>query len=219
MLEIKNITKIYNPKHAQPLKALKGINLTFNAGEFICILGKSGSGKSTLLNILAGFDQPSSGEVLLNGKDISKFSGIEMADYRKDKIGFVFQDFQLLDHLSVFENVKIGLAMEASITKEKKDELVNDILYKVGLTKHADHKPSELSGGQKQRVSIARALVKQPDILIADEPTGALDSETSVEIMNLLKQISQSGKLVIVVTHDEEYAHMATEIVTLVDGM
>ncbi|MGX7025241.1 ABC transporter ATP-binding protein/permease [Vagococcus hydrophili] len=218
MLEIKNITKIYNPKHAQPLKALKGINLTFNAGEFICILGKSGSGKSTLLNILAGFDQPSSGEVLLNGKDISKFSGIEMADYRKDKIGFVFQDFQLLDHLSVFENVKIGLAMEASITKEKKDELVNDILYKVGLTKHADHKPSELSGGQKQRVSIARALVKQPDILIADEPTGALDSETSVEIMNLLKQISQSGKLVIVVTHDEEYAHMATEIVTLVDG-
>lgn len=219
MIEIKNISKIYNSQYANPLVALKNINLHFKGGELVCILGKSGSGKSTLLNILAGFDKPTKGDILIDGKSLLKFSDIERADYRKNKIGFVFQDFQLLDHLSVFENVKIGLAMEASISQSEKDALVNEILFKVNLMEHANHLPAELSGGQKQRVSIARALVKQPDILIADEPTGALDSETSAEIMTLLKKISLLGKLVIVVTHDKEHIESATRIVMIVDGV
>lgn len=218
MLKIENVTKIYNPKHANELTALDNINLTFQSGEFVSILGKSGSGKSTLLNILAGFDQPTSGDVWVNKKSLSNLSELESADYRKNIIGFVFQDFQLLDHLTVFENVSIGLGMEASIKKEDKVTMVKEVLSQVGLEKHADHKPFELSGGQKQRVSIARALVKQPEILIADEPTGALDSETSIEIMKLLKKISDSGKLVIVVTHDQEYTNMSTRIITLKDG-
>ncbi|WP_346888610.1 ATP-binding cassette domain-containing protein [Clostridium sp. UBA1056] len=217
MIRIENINKIYNPEKTKPLKALNNINLEFSKGEFVCILGKSGSGKSTLLNIIAGLDKPTDGTISVDGKDISKFKDIEMANLRKDKIGFIFQDFQLLEHLTVIENVELGLSMDVMDRKEKRRR-AKQVLVKVGLENHIDHKPSELSGGQKQRVSIARALVKQPEIIIADEPTGALDTKTTEDIMNLLVEISQTGKLVIVVTHNEDFKDYASRIVELKDG-
>lgn len=217
MITIRNLKKIYNPQKQEPLIALNDINLQFNKGEFVCILGKSGSGKSTLLNIIAGLDKPTEGNVLIDEEDIFQFDDLQMANCRKDKIGFVFQDFQLMDHLTVVENVELGLSMDSMDKKEKRIKSI-EVLKRVGLEDHLNHKPSELSGGQKQRVSIARALVKEPEIIIADEPTGALDSNTSMSIMNLLKDISQSGKLVIVVTHDYEFKDYATRIVELRDG-
>lgn len=217
MITIRNLKKIYNPQKQEPLTALDNINLQFNKEEFVCILGKSGSGKSTLLNIIAGLDKPTEGNVLIDEMDIFEFNDLEMANCRKDKIGFVFQDFQLMDHLTVVENVELGLSMDSIEKKEKRIRSI-EVLKRVGLESHLNHKPSELSGGQKQRVSIARALVKDPEIIIADEPTGALDSNTSTSIMNLLKDISQSGKLVIVVTHDYEFKDYATRIVELRDG-
>lgn len=217
MIKIKNVIKIYNPEKTKPVKALDNINLEFKKGEFVCILGKSGSGKSTLLNLIAGLDYPTEGIVEIAGGDIAKFTELEMANCRKDKIGFIFQDFQLLDHLTVAENVELGLSME-DLDRREKSKRAEQVLIKVGLRNHLDHKPSELSGGQKQRVSIARALVKQPEIIIADEPTGALDTKTSEDIMNLLEEISDSGKLVVVVTHDEEFKSYASRVVELKDG-
>ncbi|WP_273320907.1 ATP-binding cassette domain-containing protein [Vallitalea guaymasensis] len=217
MIKIRGITKIYNPEKQKPLTALKDINLEFGAGEFVCILGKSGSGKSTLLNIIAGLDKPTAGSVFIDNEDMASFSDLKLADCRKDKIGFVFQDFQLMEHLTVLENVELGLSMNAVDSKEKRRR-AKSILTNIGLYEHLNHKPSELSGGQKQRVSIARALVKNPDIIIADEPTGALDSKTSIEMLNILKDIADSGKLVIVVTHDYEVRDYSTRIVELKDG-
>jgi putative bacteriocin export ABC transporter (lactococcin 972 group) len=217
MININNITKIYNPEKEKPLIALQHINLELKVGEFVCILGKSGSGKSTLLNIIAGLDKPTSGSIIIDNEDISQFSDLKMANYRKDKIGFVFQDFQLIDHLTVLENVELGLSMDLSDAKEKRTRS-KKILEKIGLGKHMHHKPCELSGGQKQRVSIARALVKNPEIIIADEPTGALDTNTSIEVLNLLKDIADSGKLVIVVTHDYEVQSYSTRVIELKDG-
>jgi ABC-type lipoprotein export system ATPase subunit/ABC-type antimicrobial peptide transport system permease subunit len=196
---------------------LQHINLELKVGEFVCILGKSGSGKSTLLNIIAGLDNPTSGSIIIDNENISQFSDLKMANYRKDKIGFVFQDFQLMDHLTVLENVELGLSMDLIDAKEKRKR-AKKILEKIGLGKHMHHKPCELSGGQKQRVSIARALVKNPEIIIADEPTGALDTNTSIEVINLLKDIADSGKLVIVVTHDYEVKSYATRVIELKDG-
>lgn len=217
MIQTKNITKIYNPEKEKPLKALDDINLEFQGSEFVCILGKSGSGKSTLLNIIAGLDTPTEGSIHIDNNNIADFSDLEMANCRKDKIGFVFQDFQLMEHLTVVENVELGLSMDA-IDYKKKRLRATKILHNVGLGEHLNHKPSELSGGQKQRVSIARALVKNPEVIIADEPTGALDTHTSAEVINLLKDIANSGKLVIVVTHDYEVKDHATRIVELKDG-
>lgn len=218
MIKIEKLKKIYNPEKEKPLIALQDIDLEFNRGEFVCILGKSGSGKSTLLNILAGLDKPTEGTVLIDEKDIFQFNDLEMANCRKDKIGFVFQDFQLIDHLTVLENVELGLSMDSINKKEKKRRSI-EVLKRVELEEHLNHKPGELSGGQKQRVSIARALVKEPEIIIADEPTGALDTNTSESIMELLKDISDMGKLVIVVTHDYEFKEKATRIVELKDGV
>lgn len=217
MININNITKIYNPEKEKPLIALQNIHLKLDLGEFVCILGKSGSGKSTLLNIIAGLDTPTRGSIVIDNEDISKFSDLKMANCRKNKIGFVFQDFQLIDHLTVLENVELGLSMDSIDSKEKRKK-AKKILEKIGLGKHLYHKPSELSGGQKQRVSIARALVKNPEIIIADEPTGALDTNTSIEVINLLKDIANSGKLVIVVTHDYEVKSYATRVIELKDG-
>lgn len=218
LIKIKDLKKVYNPKNEKPLIALQDINLELDKGEFVCILGKSGSGKSTLLNILAGLDKPTEGTVFIDEKAISKFSDLEMANCRKDKIGFVFQDFQLIDHLTVVENVELGLSMDSIDKKEKRRRAI-EVLKKVGLEGHINHKPGELSGGQQQRVSISRALVKEPEIIIADEPTGALDSNTSDSIMSLLKEISDAGKLVIVVTHDYEFKDIATRVVELKDGV
>lgn len=217
MIQIKNVNKVYNPEKAKPVKALDNINLKFSPGEFVCIFGKSGSGKSTLLNLIAGLDKPSEGSIKIDRKNMEKFTDLEMANCRKDKIGFVFQDFQLLDHLTVLENVELGLSLEA-LGKKEKIKRCKQVLTKIGLKEHLDHKISELSGGQKQRVSIARALVKQPQIIIADEPTGALDTKTTEDIINLLRDISESGKLVIVVTHDEDFKKYASRIVELKDG-
>lgn len=217
MIKIKGISKVYNPEKDKPLVALDNINLEFSKGEFACIFGKSGSGKSTLLNIIAGLDKATKGSISIEDKDMGRFSDIEMADCRRNKIGFVFQDFQLLEHLTVLENVELGLCMDSVSKKDKRKKAI-EVLEKVELGEHLNHKPSELSGGQKQRVSIARALVKDPEILIADEPTGALDSKTSYNITKLLENIAKDGKLVLVVTHDDEFKSYASRVVTLRDG-
>lgn len=217
MINIKNVTKIYNSEKGKPLTALCNIDIELGDTGFICILGKSGSGKSTLLNLIAGLDTITEGTILIDNADIQNYSDLEMANCRKDKIGFIFQDFQLMEHLTVLENVELGLSMDV-IDKREKKKRAKRILENMGLATHLMHKPSELSGGQKQRVAIARALVKNPDVIIADEPTGALDTNTSTEVISILQDIAHTGKLVIVVTHDEEIKNYATRIIELKDG-
>lgn len=217
MIEMRNITKMYYPEKLNSISALKNVSLHFHGGEFIAIVGASGSGKSTLLNILGGLDKPDSGELLINGTPTSTFDDRKFSDYRKDNIGFVFQHFHLMPHLTVLENVKLALAMSSY---EKKEAYLKCIqaLEAVGLKKAMYQKADELSGGQQQRVAIARALVKSPNIILADEPTGALDSGTSREIIDLLQQISKKGYLVVVVTHDEAVAKSASRVVRVKDG-
>lgn len=217
MIQLKELTKIYNPNQHKAVHALTNINLTFQPGEFVCIYGKSGSGKSTLLNLLSGLDFPTSGAVYLGKQDMKQFNETELANCRKDDIGFIFQDFQLLDHLTVMENIELGLSM-SKYDKNTKHQKILDVLKQVELTDYSHHKTNELSGGQKQRVSIARALIKNPSVLIADEPTGALDSMTSSKIMGLLQKVAESGKLVLVVTHDHDFKGYATRLITLKDG-
>lgn len=217
MIEIKDVGKTYYPEKSNPIPALINVNLNFRKGEFVAIVGASGSGKSTLLNILGGLDKPDSGEVFVNETPMSSFDDHKFSDYRKDNIGFVFQHFHLMPHLTVLENVQLALAMSSYEKKEAHQKCVQAI-KQVGLEKAIHQKADELSGGQQQRVAIARALVKSPSVILADEPTGALDSHTSNEIIDLLKRISQKGCLVIVVTHDETVAKQASRIVRVQDG-
>lgn len=214
MLELKNVSKVYHSKKSIDTIALKDISLKFPSHGMVFILGKSGSGKSTLLNILGGLDVPSSGDIFFFHKDITKFSSKEYDSYRNSVIGFVFQDFLVLEEYNVFENVSLALELQGKNDEKK----VFDILKKVDLDQYAKRKMNELSGGQKQRVAIARALVKDPKIILADEPTGNLDHESSERIFEILKEISQN-ELVLVVSHDEEAAHKyGDRIIRLVDG-
>ena len=216
MLELKNIKKSYNTGSFSQ-QALKGINLQFRKSEFVAILGASGSGKTTLLNIIGGLDRYDSGDLIINNKSTKKFKDNDWDSYRNNCIGFVFQSYNLIGHISVLENVEMGMTLSGiSVKKRRKKAL--EVLDKVGLSSHVYKRPNQLSGGQMQRVAIARALANDPDIILADEPTGALDSTTSVQIMELIKEISKD-KLVIMVTHNAELASdYASRIINLKDG-
>ncbi len=217
LLEIKNVCKDYKLDNKESFRALNEINVSFDKGELVSIVGESGSGKSTLMNIIGGLDSDFSGEVIVDGQQLKNFKQKELDDYRKKKIGFVFQSFNLIPHLSVLDNVTIPLTL--SNEKESvKVEKATAILTKLGLSSQLKKKPTQLSGGQKQRVAIARALINNPDIILADEPTGALDSKTSQQILTILKEIADDGKLVIMVTHSEKVASVSSRVVEISDG-
>ncbi len=215
LLKLKNVKKNYKINKNEVQEVLKDINLTLKSGEFVCIYGESGSGKSTLMNIIGGLDDDYIGTVTINKKDIKK---IDKDNYRKDKIGFVFQNFNLIPYLSVFENVMIMLDM-TNVKQIKKIKMVESALEKVGLLEYKNKKVTELSGGQKQRVALARAIINEPDIILADEPTGALDSKNADKVLKILKQISNDGKLVIVVTHSNKVKKYSSRVITIEDGL
>lgn len=198
--------------------ALRGVDLVINRGEYVAFMGPSGSGKSTLMNILGCLDTPTSGNYILNGKDVSRLSDNELAEIRNKEIGFVFQTFNLLARNTSLDNVALPLVY-AGFSKKDRTAKAIESLTSVGLADRMDHKPNELSGGQRQRVAIARALVNNPSIILADEPTGNLDTKTSHEIMELMEIIHQKGNTVIVVTHEEDIARRAKRIVRLRDGV
>jgi putative ABC transport system ATP-binding protein len=203
---------------SQKLEVLKGLNLDIYQNEYVALMGPSGSGKSTLMNILGALDTPSSGKYILNGNDVSKMSDDALADVRNVEIGFVFQQFNLLPRLTAAENVALPL-IYAGVSKKERMERALASLKKVGLDSRSHHKPNELSGGQIQRVAIARALVNNPSLLLADEPTGNLDTKTSVEVMEIFGQIQAAGNTVVLVTHEEDIAGYAKRVVRLRDGV
>jgi putative ABC transport system ATP-binding protein len=202
----------------QTVNALQSISIKINRGEYVAFMGPSGSGKSTLMNIVGCLDTPTSGTYILNNKDVSHMTENELADIRNREIGFVFQTFNLLPRATALENVALPL-IYAGLGKSERDEKAMQTLENVGLADRADHKPNELSGGQRQRVAIARALVNDPSIILADEPTGNLDSKTSYDIMDLFHDLHESGNTIIMVTHEDDIAHYAHRIVRLRDGL
>lgn len=216
ILELKNITKIYG-KGDSETKALVGVDLTIEKGDFCAIMGPSGSGKSTLLNILGCMDTPTSGEYILKGQDVSKMKNKQLSKLRNQVISFVFQYFALMDEYTVFDNIMLPLNCRKYPYKEKKDR-VNYYMKRLGIEKYAKKKPTQLSGGQQQRVAIARALVSNADIILADEPTGALDSTTGEELMELLQEINELGKTLILVTHNEKVAEKCNYVIYIEDG-
>ncbi len=203
---------------AETIHALKSVTLTIKKGEFVALMGPSGSGKSTLMNLLGCLDTPTKGEYILNGINVSEMTDNELAEVRNQEIGFVFQTFNLLPRSSALDNVSLPLVY-AGVKKEDRDERALKALENVGLGNRVDHKPNELSGGQRQRVAVARALINNPSIILADEPTGNLDSKTSVEIMGLIEDIHKKGNTIILVTHEEDIAQHAHRIVRMRDGL
>ena len=197
---------------------LKGINLEINKGEYVALMGPSGSGKSTLMNLLGCLDTPTSGTYILNGKDVSKMKDDELAEIRNKEIGFVFQTFNLLPRTTALDNVALPM-IYAGYPKSERNKRAVEVLEQVNLSDRMDHQPNQLSGGQRQRVAVARALVNKPSIILADEPTGNLDSKTSVEIMKLFNEIHANGNTVILVTHEEEIAAYAHRVIRLRDGV
>jgi putative ABC transport system ATP-binding protein len=217
LIDLSNITRIYQ-MGTQTVRALAGVDLSVRANEYVAIMGPSGSGKSTLMNIIGCLDTPSSGTYILNGTDVSSMSDDDLARVRNREIGFVFQTFNLLPRVSCLQNVELPLVY-AGIRKSQRRERAAEALRRVGLGDRMDHKPNELSGGQRQRVAVARALVNNPSILLADEPTGNLDSRTGEEIMQLFEALYRRGNTLLVVTHEEEVAQHARRIVRLKDGV
>ena len=217
LLELRNINKYYRLKDNDKFHVLNDINLSFNAGELVSIIGESGSGKSTLMNLIGGLDSDFSGELLVNEKDIKKLRRKELDKYRKNEVGFIFQSFNLIGHLSVLDNVTIAMTL-SNVRKKERLKRAKEILRDLGLENHINKKPSQLSGGQKQRVAIARALINNPKIIIADEPTGSLDSKTTIQVLEIMKDISRKGKLVIMVTHSERVASASSRIIKISDG-
>ena len=217
ILHLNNIQKSYFMGN-QAIHVLKGINLDIFKNEYVALMGPSGSGKSTLMNILGCLDSPTDGSYILNGKDVSKMHDNDLAEVRNKEIGFVFQQFNLLPRLSAAENVALPLVY-AGVGKKERIERAMEVLKQVGLADRSHHKPNELSGGQIQRVAIARAIVNNPAIILADEPTGNLDSKTSLEVMDIFGRIQEAGNTVILVTHEEDIAAYAKRVVRLKDGM
>jgi putative ABC transport system ATP-binding protein len=216
MIELKNVHKVY-PMGEVSVPALRGINLTIHPGEFVAIMGPSGSGKSTLMHLLGCLDLPSDGVVQLDGKDITELDEDTLAQIRGKKVGFVFQTFNLIPTLTAQENVELPLFFQG-VPREKRRARAAELLRKVGLDGRLHHKPAQLSGGERQRVAIARALANDPEIILADEPTGNLDSESGEAILELLAQLHREGKTIILVTHNPEAAAYAQRIVRIRDG-
>ena len=216
LVEIRDMCKIYNPGENE-VRALDHVSLQINRNEFVAIIGQSGSGKSTLMNMLGCLDIPTSGTYILNGQDVSNLSDNELSDIRNKEIGFIFQGFNLIAGLTALENVELPLIYRGVGRKERL-ELSKIALEKVGLKSRMDHKPSEMSGGQQQRVAIARAIAQAPPVILADEPTGNLDSGSTKEIMEILRGLHQEGRTVILITHDNEIAARAKRIIRIMDG-
>lgn len=216
MINIENLNKIYQTGSIS-VHALKNVNLTINKGEFVGIMGPSGSGKSTFMNILGCLDRASSGIYILDDKKIEDLTDNELAEIRNEKIGFVFQSFNLLPRTSAYKNVELPMIYK-KVSRQERHEKTLEALKKVGLEERIDHKPNELSGGQRQRVAIARALVNEPAIILADEPTGNLDTKSGDEVMEIFKNLNQQGATIILVTHEPEIAQQTKRIVTFRDG-
>lgn len=216
VIDIKGLTKTYVMGQTK-VRALQGIDLEIETNEYVALMGPSGSGKSTLMNLLGCLDTPTDGRYLLDGKDVSRMDDTELANIRNEKIGFVFQTFNLLPRQTTLENVALPLVY-AGISRKQRQDRAAEVLESVGLGDRLDHRPNELSGGQRQRVAIARALVNSPSIILADEPTGNLDTRTSIEIMGIFEEIQGRGNTVILVTHEPDIAEHAHRIVRLRDG-
>lgn len=216
LIQIEDLCKVYNPGENE-VRALDHVSLTVNTGEYVAIIGQSGSGKSTLMNMLGCLDVPSSGEYILNGQNVSRLTDDELSDIRNQEIGFIFQGFNLIPSFTAVENVELPL-LYRGIGKRERHELAVKALEKVGLSKRMGHKPSEMSGGQQQRVSIARAIAQAPPVILADEPTGNLDSGSSKEIIQILKELHKEGRTVILITHDNEIAAQAKRVIRIKDG-
>lgn len=218
LIELKDIQKYY-PVGKEKLHVLKSINLEIKSGEFVMIMGKSGSGKTTLLNILGFLDRFSDGKYIFKDNDVTNLNEKERSKFRNNNIGFVFQQFNLIPNLNIYKNVELPMVYSNSYSKEERELIIKEKLNIVGILDKINQKPLELSGGQQQRVTIARALVNNPDIIFADEPTGALDSDTSKDIMDILKGLNKKGKTIIMVTHDPDLIKYATKIIKLKDGV
>ncbi len=216
LVEVKDVCKIYNPGENE-VRALNHVSLTIGEGEFVAIIGQSGSGKSTLMNMLGCLDTPTSGKYFLHGQDVSHMTDDEQSDVRNREIGFIFQGFNLIPSLTAIENVELPLIYRG-VSKKERERLANSALDRVGLEKRKTHKPSEMSGGQQQRVAIARAIAQAPPILLADEPTGNLDTASTNEIIKIIKRLYREGRTVIIITHDPGIARQAKRIITISDG-
>ncbi|WP_442955779.1 ABC transporter ATP-binding protein [Paenibacillus sp. y28] len=216
IIELKDITRTYK-RGSEDLQVLKGISLTIEKGEFVAIIGPSGSGKSTLMNTIGLLDVPSSGSYLLDGVATEKMSDNNLADFRNQKIGFIFQQFNLLPKLTALENVELPMIYKGIPKKERRERAL-DMLDYLGMKSRAHHKPSELSGGQQQRVAISRALAISPSLILADEPTGALDSKTGIEVLELIIELNNKGNTIVLITHDQHIADHAKRVVTIRDG-
>ena len=216
LIRVKNMYKIYNPGENE-VRALDDVSLEINQGEFIAIVGHSGSGKSTFMNMLGCLDTPDSGEYFLDGKDVANLSDNELSDIRNHKIGFIFQGFNLIPNLDALGNVELPLIYRG-LGKQQRKEIAGEALSKVGLENRMDHRPNQLSGGQQQRVAVARAIAAQPPIILADEPTGNLDSKNGQEVMNLLNELNKEGTTIVMVTHSQHDAGYASRIINLFDG-
>tara|TARA_B100000315_G_C14560983_1_gene580581 strand:- start:70 stop:744 length:675 start_codon:yes stop_codon:yes gene_type:complete len=217
IVSLDDVWKIYVMDQVE-VPAVRGISLSVNKGDFLSIMGPSGCGKSTLMNLIGCLDRPTKGKVYIKGKDISKLSDNKLALIRRDQIGFVFQQFNLISRLSALENVVLPMWF-AGLDKNKRIKRATNLLKKVGLEKRITHKPTELSGGERQRVSIARAIANNPEVILADEPTGNLDSKSGKEIIDLLETLNNDGKTIIIVTHELEFARRAEKMIKLKDGL
>ena len=216
LIKVRDLCKVYNPGENE-VRALDHVDLSIDKGELVGIIGHSGSGKSTLMNMLGCLDVPTSGNYYLNGKDVSNMTDDELSDVRNVEIGFIFQGFNLIPNLTARENVELPLIYRG-VSKKEREELAVESLKAVGLEHRMDHKPSEMSGGQQQRVAIARAIAARPPVILADEPTGNLDSRSTQEIMEVLKELHRSGRPVILITHDDEIAAQVNRVIRIKDG-
>ena len=214
LIHIENMKKIYNPGE---VRALDGIDLDIEKGDLVAIVGHSGSGKSTLMNVLGCLDTPTSGKYVLDGQDVASMTDNQLADVRNKEIGFIFQGFNLISNLDAVENVELPLVYRG-VSKNERKQLAMEALKSVGLEDRMKHKPNEMSGGQQQRVAVARAVAAKPPIILADEPTGNLDTKSTQEIMEILKELHRSGRTVIIITHDEEIASQAHRVIRILDG-